>query len=80
MKHVFFTLFALLCGAVLIYVGIRIFCLPHRSTVILFYMLRVGAIPIPIPIGIFKSPHFWGILICIVGFLVALSGLGQTKK
>lgn len=54
--------------------------LPHKSNVAVFRIITVGFIPLPLPIGIFTSPHLGGGLLYGVAFILAAAGFGQLKK
>ena len=79
MKRVLAFLALLGVGGLIIWGGVTIFNIPHESSVAVFYILWVGFIPIPIPIALFTSPHFWGGLVCLLGLGVAGSGFAQFE-
>ena len=39
--------------------------------------MRVGFIPVPIPLGIFTLPQFWGVVVLIGGGLLGFAGVGS---
>lgn len=79
MKRVLAFLGLLVVGGLIIWGGVAIFNMPHRSNVAMFYIIWVSFIPIPIPIALFTSPHFWGGLVCLLGLGVAGAGFAQFK-
>lgn len=67
---------ALLFGGLIIFGGVKIFGMPHESDIALFYIFRIGFIPIPIPVALLTSPHFWGGVICFLGLCLIVCGIG----
>jgi hypothetical protein len=77
--------FIIMVVFIVIAVGIAILAynvwtMPHKSNVAIFRIIMIGFIPLPIPIGLFSSPHFGGGILFMLAFLCAAFGIGQVKK
>jgi|GEM_PF-5243007 len=61
LKKAMLFLLIFVIGTLIIYGGIKVFSLQNhsKSKVALVYWIRIGFLPIPIPIGILNSPRFW---------------------
>jgi hypothetical protein len=76
----FFHAVALLALSALVGIGADyIWQIPHNSDIAIFYMLKIGFIPIPVPVGLFTSPHFWGGLLYVLAGIIALLAVGRLR-
>ena len=72
--------FLLILGFAIVALGAWVFRRPHHSDVMLFRVVWVGLLPIPIPLGLFATPHFWGGLIVAAGLVVTTVSLRSLRK
>ena len=60
--------------------ALRVLQIPPRSDVVIFYIVRVGIIPLPLPVGLFTMPHFWAIVIALAAMFFAVRALAILRN
>ena len=80
MKKVAATLALLAVAFAVGFAARHVWAMPDHSDVTVFRIIMIGFIPIPIPIGFFTSPHFWGGLLYLLAGLIAFAGIGKLRN
>ena len=75
MKKMLAALLCVLAGGLLIWAGTAVWGIPAKSHAVIFYIVRFGFIPIPLPVGVFTLPTFWGGVLCVAGGVLCVRGL-----
>lgn len=73
-KFAKFAVLLALCAALLA-VGYHIFQIRPDSDVVIFRIVRIWFLPLPLPLGLFTSPHFWGVVVMLLGVAVGASAV-----
>jgi hypothetical protein len=79
-KNILKALLFLAIGGLFIWGGTVIWGIPPKSEIRLFYIMKLGIIPIPIPFGVFATPKFWGGLFCLVGGCLSIFNIIEIFK
>lgn len=67
-------------GLGVVAMGLKVFSLPAASRVMVFRVVWLGILPLPIPVGFFTSPHFWGGLLMVAGGVVVFAALRSRRR
>lgn len=80
MKRLGVLVVLLTLAAGLFFAAVRVFQMPARSDVAIFYVVRVWFLPLPLPLGLLKTPHFWALVLAIGGIFVGTKAVTALRR
>jgi len=67
-------------GAACMVGGYKVFEVTPASNVVLFVVVRFRLIPVPLPIGFMKTPHFWAGVLVLLGCFLVYGGMRTVVR
>ena len=80
MRSVAWIAVVLCIAAGIVFAGVKVWQIPSDEEFALFYIVSIGCVPVPIPLGIFTMPKFWGGVLVVLGAVTAVVGTVALAK